>query len=552
MDPSNGQQSRAPITSTSAPADDGVEPLIRALRAAVNTSPHLREAVRQLGLWLVDVAGRAPAAAPDTTDTPAAHPAAPADVPAPAPTPAPVYVPRPIRGPTEVVIDPKAAADALKRGLGAESVSPRRPDAPLAPVTSDGAPALPVPRIDFALIQQRCKLKIAACDFARRHDEHLAAGGSFDQLRAEYDAIITRGKALPDCFLWMIHPRSLLRDAGQLAQIRACYANLADAAAMMLELTDSHGEGHWPEEALWLLAEAQSALYVSLANTPYRSPDPDQLQTYGFVRDEARRRRLFMDQFLSEDAPADPAAAPDLAAHIAAFRADCQAQRKVTKARREALRKVEYEVRQLLSCLPDDRPEHARKVEAGVRGFIESGGVIDAPALADAVAPVRDLLRELLPEDSEVWAIRAPAPAAPPSSAHEDRDDDDHESRALIIGPELLKARQLLAGRTALLIGGEERPQHARRLEQALELNELRWAGHREHSSLAPLEHEIARPEVDLVLLPIRWNGTETGPIIRQWCKHYHKPCVTLKAGYNANQIAHAVLEQVSERLASA
>lgn len=548
MDHSNGQQPRTPSTHGPAPADDGVEPLIRAVRAAVNTSPHLREAVRQLGLWLIDVAGRAPAESPRPADPPAAAPA-PADVSAPAAPAAPVYVPRPIRGPTEVVISPEAAAAALKRGLGAEAVSPRRPDAPFAPVTGDGAPALPIPRVDFALIQQRCKLKIAACDFARRHDDHLAAGGSFEQLRAEYDALITRGKALPDCFLWMINPRSLLRDAGQLAQIRACYANLADAAAMMLELTDSHGEGHWPEEALWLLAEAQSALYVSLANTPYRSPDPDQLQTYGFVRDEARRRRLFMDQFLSDDAPADPAAAPDLAAHIAAFRADCLAQRKVTKARREALRKVEYEVRQLLSCLPDDRPDHARKVEAGVRGFIESGGVIDAPALADAVAPVRDLLRDLLPPDSEVWAIRAPTP---PALDHDDRGDDDDADRALVIGPELLKARQLLAGRTALLIGGEERPQHARRLEQALDLSELRWAGHREHSSLAPLEHEIARPEVDLVLLPIRWNGTETGPTIRQWCKHYHKPCVTLKAGYNANQIAHAVLEQVSERLASA
>jgi hypothetical protein len=548
MDHINGQQPRTPSTHGPAPADDGVESLIRALRAAVNTSPHLREAVRQLGLWLIDLAGCAPAESPRPADPPAAAPA-PADVSAPAAPAAPIYVPRPIRGPTEVVISPEAAAAALKRGLGAEAVSPRRPDAPLAAVTGDGAPALPVPRIDFALIQQRCKLKVSACDFARRHDDHLAAGGSFEQLRPEYDALITRGKALPDCFLWMINPRSLLRDAGQLAQIRACYANLADAAAMMLELTDSHGEGHWPEEALWLLAEAQSALYVALANTPYRNPDPDQLQTYGFVRDEARRRRLFMDQFLSEDAPADPADAPDLAAHIAAFRADCLAQRKVTKARREALRKVEYEVRQLLSCLPDDRPDHARKVEAGVRGFIESGGVIDAPALADAVAPARDLLRELLPPDSEVWAIRAPAP---PASDHDDRPDDDDEGRAPIVGSELLKARQLLAGRTVLLIGGEERPQHARRLEQALDLRELRWVGHREHSSLAPLEHEIARPEVDLVLLPIRWNGTETGPTIRQWCKHYHKPCVTLKAGYSANQIAHAVLEQVSERLASA
>lgn len=545
MDSSNGQQSRAPLTPTPppspSPADDALEPLIRGLRAAVTASPHLREAVRQLGLWLVEVAGRAPTESPaaPVADTAPAAPTTPA---------APVYAPRPIRGPTEVVISPDVAAAALKRGLGAQAVSPRRPDGASPSAAADAAPALPIPRIDFALIQQRSKLKVAACDFARRHDEHLAAGGNFEQLRAEYDALITRGKALSDCFLWMVNPRSLVREADQLAEVRACYLNLADAAAMMIDLTDSHGEGHWPDEALWLLAEAQSALYVSLASTPYRSPDPDQLQTYGFVRDEARRRRLFMNQFLSDDAPADPAGAADLAAHIAAARAAWQAERKVIKARREALRKVEYEVRQLLSCLPDDRLEHARKVETGVRGYIESGGAIDSSALADAVAPVRDLLRNLLPPESEVWAIRESAPAP---AEIEDNDEPDAD-RALVIGPELLKARQLLAGRTALLIGGEERPQHARRLEQALDLRELRWSGHREHSSLAPLESEIARPEIDVVLLPIRWNGTETGPTIRQWCKLYSKPCVTLKAGYNANQIAHAVLEQVSERLASA
>jgi hypothetical protein len=140
-----------------------------------------------------------------------------------------------------------------------------------------------------------------------------------------------------------------------------------------------------------------------------------------------------------------------------------------------------------------------------------------------------------------------PAPARAASDDGEAGEGDDRQ-----VGPELLRVRDLLHEKTVLFIGGEERPQHARKLQESLELHELRWVGHREHSSLAPLESEIARPEVDLVLLPIRWNGTESGPIIRNWCRQYNKPCVTLKAGYNANQIAHAVLEQVSERLAAA
>jgi len=526
------------------PTQSSLESVLSSFRAAVSTSPQLRQAIHQLGAWLMEISrsGAPPAPVP-----PAGHVETQVPPPASAAPFVSVYQPKPIRGPIEVVIAPEAAAAALQRGLGTGSVSPRHLEpVALSSGSVDLAPAIPVPRADFKVIQQRCRLKVAACDFSRRHDEHHAAGGTFEQLRAEYEGLITKGKALHDCYLWMVNPRSLVEEPALLAEIRMGYVNLADAAAMMTELSESYGEGHWPDEALWLLAEAQSSLYVSLARGPFQHPDADQLTVYAFVRDEARRRRLFMDQFLSEDAPADPARAPDLADHIAAARKAWEVERRAAKLRKNAIGKVEYEAQQLIKCAPDDREDHARKIEEGVRGFLDSGGPSTSHALVHALTEVRAALADLLAPDSIVWKVPEARAEREPAAPEEEDSSDDR-----VPGPELLRTRELLRSKVVLFIGGEERAQHARRLEQAFELRELRWAAHREHTSLAPLEYEIAREDIDLVLLPIRWNGTETGPQIRTWCKLYRKPCITLKAGYNANQVAHAVLEQVSDRLAA-
>jgi hypothetical protein len=98
------------------------------------------------------------------------------------------------------------------------------------------------------------------------------------------------------------------------------------------------------------------------------------------------------------------------------------------------------------------------------------------------------------------------------------------------------------------MIGGVPRPHARQALERAFGLAALDWVGTREHESIAPFEAHVARPEVAVVLLAIRWSSHSFGGVLR-FCDHHRKPLVRLPGGYNPDQVARQILEQVSGRL---
>ena len=71
---------------------------------------------------------------------------------------------------------------------------------------------------------------------------------------------------------------------------------------------------------------------------------------------------------------------------------------------------------------------------------------------------------------------------------------------------ELDRAAILLSGTTVILLGGEPRSYTLDTLKSALRLKDLIWIGVDEIQSVAELEHYVARPEVAVVLLAIRWS----------------------------------------------
>jgi hypothetical protein len=116
---------------------------------------------------------------------------------------------------------------------------------------------------------------------------------------------------------------------------------------------------------------------------------------------------------------------------------------------------------------------------------------------------------------------------------------------------EVQEARRLLEGSCAVLIGGLRRPESQRILESALGLNEVVWIETREHQSIEPFESAIARPDVALVLLAIRWSSHAFGDV-KEFCDRYKKPLVRLPAGYSPNQVATQILSQCSKQLGGA
>ena len=114
--------------------------------------------------------------------------------------------------------------------------------------------------------------------------------------------------------------------------------------------------------------------------------------------------------------------------------------------------------------------------------------------------------------------------------------------------PIVLEVRQLLAGQTVVLIGGECRAYSRKKIEVALGLKELVWITTREHESIDTFDAPVSRDDVSVVVLAIRWSSHSFGEV-KQFCDRYGKPLVRLPGGYNPVQIAAQILTQCSERL---
>src|SRR6202022_1331810 len=94
----------------------------------------------------------------------------------------------------------------------------------------------------------------------------------------------------------------------------------------------------------------------------------------------------------------------------------------------------------------------------------------------------------------------------------------------------------------------DRRPDALEALRTSFGLGELLWVETREHQSLEGFEPYVARPDVAVVLLAIRWSSHSFGDV-REFCDRHGKPLVRLQAGYHPNQVALQIVSQCSGRL---
>lgn len=169
---------------------------------------------------------------------------------------------------------------------------------------------------DLRVIQQRAVLKIEACQFALERNNFYRQHNRIDEFKPWYDRLITRAKDLPRCILWMVRLDMIALPDAALNEVRACYQNLADAAALML--ASEPGVPDDRRAAMDLLAESQSALMVCFSRHTKSGMDQDQFDAWTWVKEHAAQSGIFIERFMSREHRADPAGAPDLSARIAA------------------------------------------------------------------------------------------------------------------------------------------------------------------------------------------------------------------------------------------
>lgn len=496
--------------------------LIERLLSAASQTPGARD---DLLVVLQDAVARLsrpePAAAEPTIAAP--PPVAPPAPPAPLPPPAPVVLGRP-------------------RIVGYEPIEPP-PPAP-APAERPAWPEVPDARLPETV--KRLRLKAEATRWRLKRERLNATGADFDVSIAPQDRdLIDRAKSLA-CRLWMSDPYGPTADATKWEALAACYDVTAEACEFIHALiTLGAADNGIFEQAVQMLARAQSALRVAV-KAIRDDEDPEQRDLHYWLRRTTQDRQIFIAKHMRLDDPADPGSVHELLEAISMLRGDTEQRLRAARDQQKALRRIEYHAGKVLAAAEagsvDDVMHDWRTIDETIGKALEAGVRPSAVELRDALLPIVDLLpeswepsdamRRVLREVDRFLANR-PEEAEPPMPG---------------LTTELLDARNLVEGTELVVIGGEARHDARRKLKDAFGLREVHWPASREHGRVSDFEPTVAQPRVSVVCLAIRWSS-HSYEEVSDFCRTHGKLLVRLPGGYNPNQVAHQILQQVGERL---
>lgn len=407
--------------------------------------------------------------------------------------------------------------------------------------------------IDLEQIERRCRLKADSC---RVFIDRRAAMYEYDFEREQglisrMDEMIARAKAMPRCFLWAFYRERTQPDDATLRRIGQCYDALADAVSVLREvesLGEQADENHLAE-AMELAAESHSALRVVLMRTWLDAPDVDQNEVHHWLRRESTLRSIYLPRYMKLDDPADPDRSEAVSEESRRLLRSVRQQARQIKEIDEEFKKIRYHVRQVDRNSEDQARHDYRKIAEAVDALVEWGVPPTDRRFRQAISPH---VIESVPGDISMGERAAQVFGHVLDWHRADAEAD--ETDTVVTGErtwsdQVHEVRALLAGNSVVVIGGEPRPDAEERIRAAFELSGVNWVRLVEHGSSAPMRAPIARAETGLVLVLIKLAGHQHAEDASAWARDYGKPCVFLKAGYNPEQVADAVLQQASEQL---
>lgn len=419
-------------------------------------------------------------------------------------------------------------------------VAPPQPQAVGSYAQATPTPGDVVPR-PLPVIAQRCRLKAEAAEFMARKlsgDPTAIVEGPAD--------LLYRAHNIEDCYLWMLDAAGYSDRPKVWTDLAGAYTAAAAAADMLKawrEMPESDA-GRIASDVLHLAAEAQAVLFSGCADTGKAKPDLDQLNLFVTIREEAAERRVFVARYLRKDDPVDASRAPDVTRRATALASTLRTSGDKVRDRHKALSNLKYKSKKLKSDPRRSADEWPRVVE--LLEELVSGGLPPSNAeVRDAVLPVADQLPDdvrlgagaaLVFREIDRYIASRPAPEEVPNGE--------------AVPAEVAEVRRLLAGREMVLIGGHVRPDRRAALIRAFGLADVDWITTEDHTSVTVFEAPIARPDVVVVLLAIRWSNHSYGDV-QEYCDTYGKLLVRLPGGYHPNQVAHQILSQVGHRLRS-
>jgi len=356
-------------------------------------------------------------------------------------------------------------------------------------------------------IEQRCRIKAEGARWAAKRRRLLKEGANFEtEIEPSDQELIGRAKGLPDCFLWMCHRDGPSPENLELFEdLAGCFDAMAIAINLLQVLLNNPEDAEVFEQALDLAAEAQSA--VRAAILAMEGPtDGDQQKVFSWLRSAAAERGILIRRHMRRDDPADPSGWANLQERLHQLEERLQRYKNRDRRHKTLFNKIRYHLKRVTTDPSADQAYDWSKV-------IESADQLVAEGLPPSNIELRDLLLPVLddiPENielprniqlvlREIDRFLSSRPTKPDPSV------------ALATSPEMRSVRDLLKGRCVVMIGGDRRPFSADALSDAFGLKELVWIETREHQTHTVFEPQVARSDVALMLLAIRWSSHSFG-----------------------------------------
>lgn len=432
--------------------------------------------------------------------------------------------------PAPATTEPQAEASPAETVVTPEPTQPKP--------TEDKSPA----NSGLSAIAARLRLKAEGCRWTMKRLELKARGADHMEEIAPGDrAILEKAKGLPDCRLWMNSVSAPIPDDGSLYETLAgCF----DALAAVLTLAASSHEiiaadRDLFEEFLKLLAEAQSAVREAVCRLGGPT-DPDQVEAYWWLRDSAAKAGIFIERYMRVEDPADPVCWKVLLERINDLGERVKHRAAAIRKRRKLFEKLRYQLEQSVSGDDDHLWESVART---LDELMQDGVPPSNLEVRELLLPHLDVIPQVVSPPKGFELVLRDAKRFQESLVEDPPEEDTTESIPIIEA-----AAEMLRGRAAVLIGGDSRQVSKEALERALGLSELVWVPTKHGQSVSSFEPYVARPDVAVVLLAIRW-ASHAFTDVRHICRKYDKPLVRLPGGYGPNQVATQILNQSSWRL---
>ena len=546
-----------PSSSDQAPerlaiSDDGLlnalAGVVRALRAHAVSHPELRAQLAVLGKAFLEIAEAPPAVAIQDNTAKRENLADPAALLSQAgEPPASPSLPSTPNSPV-VPLSAPASPEDLQRLIrvmrGLESSPFETGD-----VRSDqGIPLAPVididDSVDLQILVNHCALKAAVAHWCGTRT-------TADKAAKLSEPLAARARAMPECKLWMLRSDMTAAIAPSYGpMLSGCFQAMAEVAELILAMEAQPFPSAMIQNLLQLAAEVQSALRAALGVVRPSAHDADQEALFRWVQVRAERDQIYIPRYMRKIDCADWEGCAERLDRIRALSATVNSRVQQRRRERKLLGRLRHQLHVALPAAGDAAAIEAlwRRVDEVLSALITNGMPPSNKDLRALLTPRLALLPPTLslsPQAQLVLRTVSEYHAAHSSLATE------QEAVEAVVDPSLSAVADLLRDRTVVFIGGDRRPYIADAIEEAFGLDELVWCSTQEGQGYLAMQPYIARPEVCLVLLAIRWASHNLSEV-SIFCERYNKPLVRLPAGYNVSQIAHQVLQQAGERLRDA